>query len=61
MAVLDASNAFDRVQYAKLFSISLTNNISKIVVSLYVDSYLRQKARISGDTIKTSYFLFLIF
>ena len=53
---LDASKAFDRVHYGKLFSILLSKNIPKIVVRLYFDSYMRQKACVSLDTIKTSYF-----
>ena len=31
-------------------------NIPKIVVRLYFDSYMRQKACVSWDNIKTSYF-----
>ena len=41
---LDASKAFDRVHYGKLFSILLSKIIPKIVVRLYFDSYMRQKA-----------------
>ena len=41
---LDVSKAFDRVNYGKLFSILLSKNIPKIVVRLYFDSYMRQKA-----------------
>ena len=53
---LDASKAFDRVRYDKLFSILLSKHIPKIVVRLYVDSYMIQKACVSWDNIKTSYF-----
>ena len=53
---LDASKAFDRVHYGKLFRILLSKNIHKIVVRLYFDSYMRQKACVSWDNIKTSYF-----
>ena len=49
---LDTSKAFDRVHYCKL----LSKNIPKIVVRLYFDSYMRQKACVSWDNIKTSYF-----
>ena len=44
---LDASKAFDRVHYGILFSILLSKNIPKIVVRLYYDSYMRQKACVS--------------
>ena len=57
---LDASKAFDRVHYGKLFgklfSILLSKNIPNIVVRLYFDSYMRQKACVSWDNIETSYF-----
>ena len=56
IAVLDASKAFDRVHYGKLFSILLSTIIPKTVVRLYFDSYMRQKAYFSWDNIKTSYF-----
>ena len=51
IAVLDASKAFDRVHYGKLFSIVLSKNIPKIV-RLYVDSHMRQKTCVSWDNIK---------
>ena len=51
---LDASKAFDRA-HGKLFSILLSKNIPKIVVRLYFYSYMRQKACVSWDHIKTSY------
>ena len=53
---LDASKAFDRVHYCKLFSILLSKNIPNIVVRLYFDSYMRLKACVSWNNIKTSYF-----
>ena len=53
---LDASKAFDRVHYGKLFIILLSKNIPNIVVRLYFDSYMRQKACVSWNNIKTSYF-----
>ena len=53
---LDASKAFDRLHYGKLFSILLSLNIPKIVVRLYFHSYMRQKACVSWVHIKTSYF-----
>ena len=39
-----------------LVHILLSKNIPKIVVHLYFDSYMRQKACVSWDNIKTSYF-----
>ena len=53
IAVLDASKAFDRVHHGKLFSILLSKNIPKLVVRLYFDSYMRQKACVFWDNIKT--------
>ena len=55
IAVLDAYKAFDRVRYGQLFSILLSIRIPKIVIRLYLDSYMRQKACVSWDNIKTSY------
>ena len=48
--------AFDNVHYGKLFGILLSKYIPTIVVRLYFDSYMRQKAYVSWDNIKTSYF-----
>ena len=52
---LDASKAFDKVHHGKLFCIELSKNIPKIVARLYFDTYMRQKACVSWDNIKTSY------
>ena len=53
---LDAFKAFDKVHHGKLFSILLSKKIPKLVVRLCFDSYMRQKACVSWDNIKTSYF-----
>ena len=39
--LLDASLAFDRVHYGKLFNILLSKEIPKCIVRLIFDSYLR--------------------
>ena len=49
--LLDASKAFDRIHYGKLFSILLSKNMHPLVLRLLVNSYLYQKAKYHGVTI----------
>lgn len=50
--LLDASKAFDRLHYGKLFSILLKRKIDPIIVRFVMDTYLRQKlyAQWNGHT-----------
>ena len=45
--LLDASKAFDKVHYGKLFTILLARNVSPYVIRLLIDSYVRQQACVS--------------
>ena len=54
--LLDASKAFDRVHYGKLFNVLLSRDIHPCIVRLIVNSYIRQKARVSWGSYTTQYF-----
>ena len=45
--LLDASKAFDKINYGKLFSTLLQRNINVYCIRLIVDSYIRQISRVS--------------
>ena len=40
---LDASKAFDRVHYGKLFDLLMQRNIPAIIVRYLIDNYRRQQ------------------
>ena len=54
--LLDASKAFDRVHYGKLFNVLLSRDIHPCIVRIIVNSYIRQKARVSWGSYTTQYF-----
>ena len=45
--LLDASKAFDKINYGKLFSTLLQRNVNVYCIRLIVDSYVRQISRVS--------------
>ena len=49
--LLDASKAFDRIHYGKLFSILLSKNMHRLVLRLLVNSYFYKKLEYQGVTI----------
>jgi hypothetical protein len=53
---LDASKAFDRVRYDKLFTILLERNLPPIIVRYIYNSYLNQKTRTTWDGHYSDYF-----
>ena len=55
--LLDASKAFDKVHYGKLFTILLAKNVSPYVIRLLIDSYVRQQACVSWNGFKSNYFI----
>ena len=55
--LLDASKAFDKVHYGKLFTILLAKNVSLHVIRLLIDSYVRQQACVSWNGFKSNYFI----
>ncbi len=57
--LLDASKAFDKVHYGKLFSLLISKSISPKVLRLIVDCYVRQQARVSWGDYSSGYFKLL--
>lgn len=54
--LLDASKAFDKVHYGKLFTMLLTKQISPCILRLLINSYVRQEACVAWDSYKSEYF-----
>ncbi len=54
--LFDASNAFDRVNYCKLFMTSLDRNIYALYCRLPLNMYINQKLKIMWETTDSSYF-----
>ena len=54
--MLDASKAFDKVHYGKLFNVSLSRDSHPCIVRIIVNSYIRQKARVSWGSYTTQCF-----
>jgi len=54
--LLDASKAFDKVHYGKLFSVLIDRKLPYIVIRFLLDSYTRQKVCVSWDSVKSRYF-----
>ena len=54
--LLDASKAFDKINYGKLFSTLLQRNVNVYCIRLIVDSYVRQISRVSWGNHLSQYF-----
>ena len=54
--LLDASKAFDRVLYGTLFRVLLTKCVPMCFIRLVIDSYIRQKACVLWNSVKSRYF-----
>ena len=54
--LLDASMAFDRIHYRKLFTILLSKEVPAFIVRYLSDSYIRQMSRALWDTCCSAYF-----
>ena len=54
--LLNASKAFNRIQYGNLFSILLSKNIHPLVLRLLVNIYLHKKTRVSWGNHLSQYF-----
>ena len=54
--MLDASKAFDHVNYCKLFRILLEKNICPLYCRLLLNMYINQKLRVRWESTHSSYF-----
>ena len=54
--LLDASQAFDRVQYVKLFKLLLKNGICPVVARILAYLYTNQKLRVKYGNVKSDLF-----
>ena len=54
--LLDASKAFDRVHYGKLFNILLYKKVPFVIISFFLlDAYIRQEARVIWNSCRSQY------
>ena len=53
---LDASKAFDKVHYGKLFSLLMSKGLPKVVVRFILDGYIRQSACTQWEGVKSRSF-----
>ncbi len=53
--LLDASKAFDHVNYCKLFRTLLDRNVCPLYCRLFFNMYINQKLRIRWETTDSSY------
>ena len=53
---MDASKAFGRIRYDKLFAILLNHGLPCVVVRTLLDMYMRQKVRTSWQGVNSEYF-----
>ena len=54
--LLDASKAFDRVHYGKLFNILLSKKLPICIIRMLLDCYVCQQSRTSWSSYYTDYF-----
>ena len=54
--LLDASKAFDKVHYGKLFNVLLSRDIHPCMVRITVNTYIRQKACVSWGQARRKHF-----
>ncbi len=56
MLLLDATQAFDRVKYSKLFSLLIERNICPLVIRLLLNMYLISTAVVSWNGVRSDQF-----
>ena len=56
MLALDATKAFDRVDFVKLFSLLLDRNVNPLYIRLLFNMYLDQKIRVNFNSGTSDYF-----
>ena len=53
--LLDASKAFDRLHYGKLFRILLSKKLPRLIIRMILDSYLQHYVGVMWDSCKSEY------
>ena len=54
--LLDASKAFDKIHYGKLFNVLLEKDVPFCIIRILLDAYTRQQARVLWNTCTSDYF-----
>ena len=54
--LLDASKAFDKIHYGKLFNVLLRKDVPFCIIRILLDAYTRQQARVLWNTCTSDYF-----
>ena len=54
--LLDASKAFDKIHFGKLFKTLISKNLPPLIIRLILNSYIRQETRVSWGIHMSSYF-----
>ena len=54
--LFDASKAFDRINYGKLFNILISRKLPAFIIRVLFDSYSRQQSRAMWNSCYTEYF-----
>ena len=54
--LLDASKAFDKIHYGKLFDVLLKKGVPFCIICILLDAYTRQQARVLWNTCSSDYF-----
>ena len=54
--LLDASKAFDKIHYRKLFSVLLRKDVPFCIIRILLDAYTKQQARVLWNTFTSDYF-----
>ena len=53
---LDASKAFDKIHYGKLFNVLLKKDVPFCIIRILLDAYTRQMTRVFWNTCSSDYF-----
>ena len=54
--LLDASKAFDKIHYGKLFNVLLRKDVPFCIIRILLDAYTRRQARVLWNTCTSDYF-----
>ena len=54
--LLDASKAFDKIHYGKLFNVLLRKDVPFCIIRILLDAYTRQQVRVLWNTCTSDYF-----